>query len=170
MNKEFSNKMAATGKKVFMIITGGGMTAATESTRHGGASGWFIGACLPYATELSREYVWRGPLVSMSAAMSFAYQADNIHRGLSEANNVMMAVCTAKLKYDGEREGREHCAFVAFTRPGFEICYKVALPADMERVEQEALLGTTFCLLMLHHAREDNPYSDLAGVQVAVPR
>lgn len=169
MDKEFSQKMAATGRKVFMLITGGGMMAATESTKHGGASAWFAGASLPYATELSRDYVWEGPLVSANAAEAFAYQADNIHRALCEIPNLMTCVCTAKLTYEGEREGREHYAFIYIIRDGLEMSYKVELSSEMERIEQETYLAMTFCLLILHHATEDEPYTKLETVQLTNP-
>jgi len=152
MNKQFSDKMAETGFKVFMLITGGGMSAATETTRHGGASRWFIGASLPYAGEVSADYCWDDTSrVSAKAAAEMAWAASNIHHGIDRVQgNKIVAVCTAKLTYEGERAGREHAAYFHYMINNTEYSYKLVLQPDT-RAGQELTTGNVYCALMLHH-------------------
>lgn len=139
-----------------MVITGGGMLAITENTKNGGASSWFAGATVPYATEISRDYVWDGPLVSAEAAQMLAYQAQHQNRSLSSIDNLIVASCTAKLTYHGEREGREHYAFVyicdEYQEEG-EACYKITFGPGLIRLQQEQFLAQTYCSIIQHHAR-----------------
>ena len=165
MNKQFSDKMAETGFKVFMLITGGGMSAATETTRHGGASRWFIGASLPYAGEVSADYCWDDTSrVSAKAAAEMAWAASNIHHGIDRVQgNKIVAVCTAKLTYEGERAGREHAAHLHYMINNTEYSYKLTLQPGT-REEQERACGNAYCALILHHATSDETVT-LSGLE-----
>jgi hypothetical protein len=156
MNKEFSDKMAASGYKVLMIITGGGMTAATESTKHGGASRWFHGASLPYAYEMSDLYTnGNKPVVGESTARLMSVLASDFH-GLLDLEDVpwISASCTAALVSEGERVGREHRAYIDINRNHEHFAYKLSLE-PLDRDWQEQILAQVFCNLILHHTASD---------------
>ena len=162
MDSQFSNIMAASGYKVGMIITGGGMTAATESTRHGGASSWFLGAELPYA------YSWSGKRmadpsarrVTQEAADDMAMDLWSDHKVQGAGNLTIAASCTAALVSEGEREGRQHRAFITICRNNdtyprlFSYCLKLR---PQSRNKQEHTVASIYCALIHHHTQSDEP-------------
>jgi hypothetical protein len=159
MNKKFSDKMAASGYKVFMIITGGGMTAATESTRHGGASAWFLGASLPYSLELSADYCWdEDSRVTSKVAQDMVDSASAIHNGIDRTKGLrIIASCTAVLTCENERENREHLAYICISvdqkHGGYkEFNYRVDLKPGSRQAQEDAL-ATTYTDLLLHHTQ-----------------
>lgn len=157
MNKQFSDDMGATGYKVTMIITGGGMTAATESTKSGGASKWFQGAYLPYNGEMTKSLMG----VIGSPKMVSPETADALVQNHWE-NGKPMSMCiasTSKLTYEGEREGRSHDAYIALSRcnahrdHGYFLYHLKIEPGD--RLFQENIVAESICALLLHHTSSD---------------
>lgn len=157
MNKWFSDDMGATGYKVTMIITGGGMTAATESTKRGGASKWFQGAYLPYDVEMTKSLMG----VIGSPKMVSPETADALVQNHRE-DGKPMSMCiasTSKLTYEGEREGRSHEAYIALSRCNAQSEYRrflYHLEIELgDRLFQENIVSGTICNLLLHHSSSD---------------
>lgn len=157
MNKWFSDDMGATGYKVTMIITGGGMTAATESTKRGGASKWFQGAYLPYDVEMTKSLMG----VIGSPKMVSPETADALvqnHRRTGKSMSMCIA-STSKLTYEGEREGRSHEAYIALSRCNDQseyghFLYHLEIELG-DRLFQENVVAGTICNLLLHHSSSD---------------
>jgi len=164
MFKDFSKKMEGRGYKVAMVITGGGMTAATEPTKYGGASRWFLGAELPYDrgwadrfAEMADEFTDEDLLVpSVSARYSQLIVSALSSLVESEVPTIYVS-CSAKLTYEGERGGREHCAFITVLHPAGITTYKAKLLLSSRDI-QEQTVASFICKLVLHHTSTEKPY------------
>ncbi len=106
-------------KKVYMAITGGGTRSISDLLEHGGASGVFDGARVPYSRDDLADFLGRLGKdekccsLNMSIRMAecsmwTAFANDN------EADSIVGLGCTASLcRHEGERDGRTNQAFIS---------------------------------------------------------
>lgn len=108
--------LAQEGIRLMIAITGGGLGAYGELTRHGGASKVFMGGFITYDSEMTKDFI-RGtpdhycsePVARAMAVRSFE-EAIRLKGGIEQSIGVGV---TASLATPGEREGRRHRVFIA---------------------------------------------------------
>lgn len=133
--------------KISMILTGGGSLAISELLKHGGASKVFIGACVPYNTEVLIDGLGYTPdkFVSKKVAIDLAHK---MKIPLSIEGNLLTISCTASLRKNSqEREGRVHEAYIATYYINHNKyysctdCYHVIFNEERTREQEEELLA-----------------------------
>lgn len=102
-------------KGVYVIATGGGSLAISTILTAGGASGYFIGADLPYHETMFNNIVgeiWDGKMVSERSAHQLAAAAFDKAQ-LACVSPMGIGVSAALCKATGERAGRDNHAHIA---------------------------------------------------------
>lgn len=125
MNKEraqlINNTCASTGAKVFMAVTGGGSGWAGKFLKHGGGSNTLAGFYVPYATQMTEDFLGGPPrekYVSDSTARQLA--VSSYEKALKITNNPANAIgigltCSLR-KSVGERPERENHGYAAIVK------------------------------------------------------
>ena len=154
--------IAESGYKYIMTMTGGGSEALARATRNGGASKWLIGAHYPYSELMSRRMaamavnipgIATAPCVSRDFAVALASSAYMTNPHVLETNEKIISIaCTAKLGYEGQREGRENIAYISVLKSGPRkttfFNYKFVVNSDYTRIMQEDKLATAILSAM----------------------
>jgi len=101
--------------KFVVAITGGGSEFISDRLVEGGASSYLLEATIPYSQESLKEYVngVREKFCSDSTARQMAMAAHLRGIKLGYANTIGIGASSSLTKPDGEREGRDHRAFVS---------------------------------------------------------
>jgi hypothetical protein len=154
--------IAESGYKYIMTMTGGGAEALARATRNGGASKWLIGAHYPYSELMSRRMaaiavnipgIMEAPCVSKEFAVALASSAYMTNPHVAETSDKIISVaCTAKLGYEGQREGRENIAYISVLKTNIEkttfFNYKFVVNSNYPRDIQEDKLATAILSAM----------------------
>jgi hypothetical protein len=167
------------GTHFAVAVTGGGAPVASSLfvlNGEGGASSFMLDFRIPYSME-SCDKLCRGgltgpmdtkdvPSVSLSRAklMAFSMWKENF-AGSNKVPLVGLSL-TAKLTYPGEREGREHEAYLAAFRPYFgawlpthkpqeNFAWRLNFPIDSNRIDQELICAEAVVRVMRFMAHVD---------------
>lgn len=151
MKQATVDKIINSGYECCMAITGGGMGAIDNLTRYGGASKFLVSAHVPYCKNSFNEFTGHNrekDFVSLEACKELTYSAHEeccrvgVARLITHEKSIGLGV-TAKMTYDGEREGREHEAFIGVViNNDRNVFYKVEFKQDYfyHRAMQEECL------------------------------
>ncbi len=140
IDKDQVREIIGSGKKLSLVVVGGGAEVVGEILRHGGASSFLLDAQIPYSQRAFANYLGFQPdqFCSLDAAGSLAMRAYQKGVALSGPKDVVGVACTASLvKPDGEREGRQHNIYVAAQTETTSRSLRVALPGHHSREEEE---------------------------------
>lgn len=157
MQRKFVDKILNSGYKASLIITGGGTGAIANLLRYGGGSKFLLNAEIPYAklAFLQASCGIDKDFVSQTACQRLAECAFVDSQCFvpteDEKAPLIGVACTAKLAYDGERIGREHCAYIGIeSGDGSNAYYLFDFPQQMSREEQEDFLaeGILACIFL----------------------
>lgn len=116
---ELVQRMHKTPHKVAMAITGGGAEAIGELLRHGNGSATLLEAVVPYDQAAFARYIRGVPdkFCSPEAARDLAMAAFKRSTELAPKEHpdhlIGLGASCSLVKPDGEREGREHKAYIA---------------------------------------------------------
>lgn len=112
--KDLVMKIHASGRKAVMAITGGGSEAVSELLRHGQGSNTLVEAVIPYDQKAFEAFIRGTPdkFCSAIAARELAMAAYQRAAALCPGANVGIGA-TCSLMKNGERDGRQHSAFIA---------------------------------------------------------
>lgn len=172
MKRDQIESILKSGFKGSMIITGGGTGAINELLKYGGGSKFLLSAHIPYSknafislTAREKDYVGLDACKELATAAlhnAIAF-VDEDFQNLDEpviSYPLIGLACTAKLTYDGERDGRNHEAFIGIGchKDGNQAYHysRVTFPAGSNREEQEkmladAILGCLFVFTCTNH-------------------
>jgi cytidyltransferase-like protein len=116
---ELIQRMHKTPQKVAMAITGGGAEVIGELLRHGNGSATLLEAVVPYDQAAFARYI-RGvpdkfcsPEAARDLAMAAFKRATELAPKDDPENLIGLGASCSLVKPDGEREGREHKAYIA---------------------------------------------------------
>lgn len=116
MNKNTIQKMINSGHECCMAITGGGMGAIGKLTKYGGASKFLVSAHVPYSKFAYKQFTGisrQDDFVSLEACKELTRTA--YYNTINDSGEYLGKIgvgCTAKLRYEGERQERIHKAFI----------------------------------------------------------
>lgn len=136
------------GHKLSATISGGGTSFFPRLLEAGGASALLVKGSIPYGltslhTEAAPWHSGQGA-VSQQTAESITINLEQASHWLSpeERVNHVSLSSTAAMKSEGEREGREHRAWISLRgdhKPNKS--FKISLPSYLSRIEQEDYLA-----------------------------
>lgn len=143
MNAELAAKINASPRKAFVTSTGGGSAWGDSFLKYGGGSATLAGFYVPYAMEMTNDFVGGQP--------RDRYVSDSTARQLAVAS-YDKALLTVEAKYDaigigvtcslkkatGERKGRLNHGYAAVQTPTYTLTVHFDFSGKgMERDEQE---------------------------------
>lgn len=145
MNKKAIEKIINSGYGCSMAITGGGMSAIGSLTKYGGASKFLVSAHVPYSKihyQLFTQKNRNDDFVSLEACEELTQAAQKCAGYLyKDKEKVIGLGVTAKLTYEGERENREHEAYIGIMFGDDKYAfYRVNFLNNLNRETQEKSL------------------------------
>lgn len=141
-------------KKVVLAITGGGTEVIGNLLRRGGASSYFLEAVVPYATEALDNFLGFKPekYCTERTARQMAHKCYEraCRYGVSCSDALGIGVTAILGKPSGEREGRQHYAYISIRTDGNFCSYLLKLnhPERKTREQEEFKLGQTIQALI----------------------
>lgn len=174
MKKELIKEILNSGYKCCMIITGGGTGAITQLLQYGGGSKFLLHAEIPYSknsfeslTDRNHDFVSISAcdeLVNAAIFNATIFSDTSESQDESPTSSPLIAVsCTAKLTYDGERENREHTAFIGVIRRENgtypEKYFQVSFIPNLNREEQEKFLSESILAIMFMSVCNNTEYT-----------
>jgi nicotinic acid mononucleotide adenylyltransferase/nicotinamide mononucleotide (NMN) deamidase PncC len=137
-------EIIASGRKIIIAVTGGGAEVLGELTRYGGASAFLMDAVVPWNQAAMTDFIGGRPDQFCSSPTARAMACAAYHRALKYGATPQEAVgvgVTCKLTYPGEREGRQHTAFIATQTRTKTSLYRFDLGPFRNRTEQSHLVS-----------------------------
>lgn len=125
---------------LYVMLIGGGSKYISDILTAGGASGYFVGAEVPYALlELENRIGKIDKAVSRETCEKILAYCD---AKLTNYNGTNISIaCTASLKKDGQRKDRLNHAYAGYSLNGVHIIYYISFyDGRKTRLSQEEVL------------------------------
>lgn len=133
------------GRKFVLAVSGGGQEIIGDLTRHGGMSGTLLEAIVPYAPPAFHKLAKGAPdkIVSSEAARALAMSCYRRACGYAGTTEKVFGCAStgAVVRTGGEREGREHRAYIAVQDADRTLVARLSFSPGRTREEEETLVA-----------------------------
>jgi nicotinic acid mononucleotide adenylyltransferase len=151
-------KIHESPKKACLAITGGGTEAIGKLLRHGNGSATLLNAQVPYHPEAFNAYVKGKPDkycsdgAARDLAMAAFQEATRLAPDANQNDLIGIGATASLVKPDGERDGREHCVYIAVQTATSTSTYVFYLHNNGYSRETEEELAADSIIKALGHA------------------